>query len=170
MSCASSCKTQNHSDPFRCKSCDRDVPCDGWYWGKKRNDRCIECSKSSAKANYERRRSPEELARKREYMREHRLVDPRNAWDIRLRATYNIDADCFDSMLYAQSGGCRICGTTDPGGRGEFHVDHDRSCCPDKGSCGICVRGLLCTRCNVGIAMFNDSIDLMREAIRYVQR
>jgi hypothetical protein len=35
-------------------------------------------------------------------------------------------------------------------------VDHDHAHCPGKTSCGKCVRGLLCTRCNVFLGHSRD--------------
>jgi hypothetical protein len=64
-----------------------------------------------------------------------------------LRRTYNITADDYERMLIAQGGGCAICGRK-PAKNQRLAVDHDHSCCPGRGSCGNCIRGLLCTRCN----------------------
>lgn len=48
---------------------------------------------------------------------------------------------------------CELCGRT-------LHrkshpvVDHDHHCCPGSASCGQCVRGIICQRCNSGIGGF----------------
>lgn len=67
-----------------------------------------------------------------------------------LKHRYGISIAQYDEMLAAQGGGCGICGSKTPG-NGEkefFSVDHDHDCCPGVRSCGKCVRGLLCLRCN----------------------
>ena len=33
-------------------------------------------------------------------------------------------------------------------------IDHNHGCCPGKGSCGKCVRGILCRRHNLGLGLF----------------
>ena len=87
----------------------------------------------------------------------------------RLPWQYGITVNEFDTMLDEQDGACAICGTTDPGGRGgQFHVDHDHACCPEAHSCGKCIRGLLCSRCNVGIGMLGDDIARITKALSYL--
>lgn len=47
-------------------------------------------------------------------------------------------------------------------------VDHDHSCCAGKTSCGKCVRGLLCTRCNVFLGHSRDSTAVAYSMISYL--
>jgi hypothetical protein len=54
----------------------------------------------------------------------------------------------YDDMLTAQDGHCAICPTTPEQNGKALAVDHDHECCPGRRSCGKCVRGLLCDRCN----------------------
>lgn len=49
-----------------------------------------------------------------------------------------------------------------------FVVDHDHTCCPGKRSCGRCVRGLLCNRCNRALGQFGDDIETLRRAVAYL--
>ncbi len=50
-------------------------------------------------------------------------------------------------------------------------IDHDHSCCPTKGrsSCGKCVRGLLCSKCNHGLGMFRENPEFLQSAIEYLR-
>lgn len=56
----------------------------------------------------------------------------------------------YAAMVAAQGGSCAVCLRKEPGGKGEWHIDHDHDCCAGVGSCGWCVRGLLCCACNRG--------------------
>lgn len=90
-----------------------------------------------------------------------------------LRNGYGLTVDDFDALLAAQGGQCAVCGTAEPGGQfGTWHIDHDHSCCPKTGanrkSCGNCIRGLLCQKCNVGLGQFDDDPDRLLAAATYV--
>lgn len=87
----------------------------------------------------------------------------RNLWK-----NYRITVEDYDRMLRDQGGGCAICGGQDTRGH-EFSVDHDHACCPDRTSCGTCVRGLLCNMCNAGVGMFRDRADVLEAAAAYVR-
>ena len=93
---------------------------------------------------------------------------PDYSYMINLRR-YGLTLESFAALLAAQDGKCKICGTTEPGGQGRWHVDHDHACCPRKSSCGKCIRGLLCTHCNIGIGNFADSPEHLRAAASYLE-
>lgn len=80
---------------------------------------------------------------------------------------YGLTAERFDAMLTTQNGRCAICRSDDPG-RDTWNIDHDHACCPGKGSCGNCVRGLLCQNCNLMIGHAKDDAALLQQAIAYL--
>lgn len=84
-----------------------------------------------------------------------------------LRKMYNITLAEYDDMLLAQNGVCAICHGVNPG-EDALSVDHDHRCCPGKKSCGGCVRGLLCRKCNTGLGAFDDNVALLELASSYL--
>jgi hypothetical protein len=64
---------------------------------------------------------------------------------------YKRTLEDYRCVLAEQGGGCAVCGKT-PGVR-MFHWDHDHRCCPRRVTCGKCVRGIVCPRCNMLIAL-----------------
>lgn len=62
-----------------------------------------------------------------------------------LRRTYNITLEEFEEKA---KNGCECCGQKSDY---TYHVDHDHACCSGKTSCGQCVRGAVCGRCNQAI-------------------
>jgi hypothetical protein len=84
---------------------------------------------------------------------------------------YGLSEEQFAELLRQQAGRCAICGAAEPGGRhGTWCVDHDRRCCPRSGSCGSCVRGLLCSACNLAIGLLGDDPKVIAAAAAYVKR
>ena len=61
-------------------------------------------------------------------------------------------------MFHAQGGKCDICMSSEK----KLYVDH----CHKSGE----VRGLICQKCNSGIAWFNDSAEFLMRAASYVSR
>lgn len=76
-----------------------------------------------------------------------------------LRRSYGLSVEQYAAMSAAQGGVCAIC-KQPPRGKPPVNkhlaVDHDHSCCPGKKSCGRCVRGLLCARCNRTLSWFDQ--------------
>lgn len=78
---------------------------------------------------------------------------------------YGINQSQFEAMLKSQNYLCACC--DEPLKRS--HIDHDHSCCRGKAkSCGRCIRGILCSRCNCGLGNFDDDPDLLLKAAAYV--
>lgn len=96
--------------------------------------------------------------------------DPQINRKANLKAKFGITVEKYEEMLAAQGGKCAVCGTNDPGGRWgtAFPIDHDHSCCPGPKSCGKCIRGLVCSPCNVGLGAFGDDVDRLMAAAAYL--
>ena len=61
-----------------------------------------------------------------------------------LQYRYNLSPEKFKKILLAQGMRCKLCREL----KKNFVVDHDHKCCEGRRSCGKCIRGLLCIRCN----------------------
>lgn len=79
---------------------------------------------------------------------------------------YQLTIEEYGLLLVKQNGACAICGGV---GTRSLHVDHDHSCCNGSKSCGACIRGLLCFRCNTMLGNANDDINILQKAINYVK-
>lgn len=85
-----------------------------------------------------------------------------------LKRKYGITLKEYEEIFELQNGGCVICGSTVANRewkngrvqRMKLFVDH----CHKTGK----VRGLLCNTCNVGIAQFKDSVELLIKAAMYL--
>lgn len=82
-----------------------------------------------------------------------RRDDPaaRKRWRVAYRFNrLGITEEQFNAMLERQGHACAICRV--PFGDKRICADHDHSCCPPSDyfakTCGKCIRGLLCVRCN----------------------
>jgi len=113
------------------------------------------------------------IRRQRERQRRRRGSRPRtspsDSRDAKLRKQYNITETDYDALLASQGGGCFICGAL-PTPKRRLAVDHDHACCPGKTSCGMCVRGLLCTKCNLLLGRIADDEHRIRSMARYFDR
>lgn len=107
------------------------------------------------------------------YIREWRARDPEKRRYVdregHLKRKYKMTHADFDGMLALQDGRCAACGTTEPGGK-NWHVDHDHVCCPEKESCGKCVVGILCFRCNTTAGRYDDDAESLIGLAEYITR
>lgn len=83
-------------------------------------------------------------------------------------SNYGMNARQFRDRLTKQGGRCATC-PTEHTDEEPLCVDHDHGCCPgQRKSCGRCVRGLLCRRCNTALGMVNDDVDRLLSLVRYL--
>lgn len=85
-----------------------------------------------------------------------------------INRTYNLTEAKYAELLRAQGGVCAICRRVKSTDRRRLSVDHDHSCCSGKTSCGKCIRGLLCTRCNKYLGHIRDSPESMMRGQDYL--
>lgn len=108
--------------------------------------------------------SVEEKEKMRAYAKKWREEKQEYTKDYHRRARlaqYDLTPEEYEQMVIDQGETCALCGTDESGGRhGVWHVDHDH----DTGT----VRGLLCTRCNMGLGHFDDNIEKLQQAIDYL--
>lgn len=76
---------------------------------------------------------------------------------------YGMSQDDYDNLKAIQNNKCALCGDEPEDKiRKSLVVDH---CHKNKK-----VRGLLCNKCNVALGLFRDRIDVLKNAIEYLQK
>lgn len=96
----------------------------------------------------------------REYQERFRERNPDSERSRQLKRKYGMSSEEYDQLLEDQGGVCAICGSECPTGR-RLAADHDH----ETG----CIRGLLCSRCNPGVGMFQNDPELLRRAAEYLE-
>lgn len=79
----------------------------------------------------------------------------------RYKNAYGISLEEYNKRLKIQKGVCAVCNTVCSTGRA-LAVDHNHT----TGE----VRGLLCSTCNRGLGYFKDDINLLQNAIGYLEK
>ncbi len=104
------------------------------------------------------------------------VANPDKRADWYLRSQYGISLADYDGMLAKQGGRCAVCDGTETavnkrtGEPRRLAVDHDHGCCPGRRSCGECIRGLLCDRCNRALGQAHDDLGLLVKLAGYLRR
>jgi len=76
---------------------------------------------------------------------------------------YGLTINDHSDLVKKQDGKCAICGLqpSNENKYNQFYIDHNHT----TGK----IRGLLCNKCNFAIGHFNDSIDILKNAIKYLE-
>jgi len=97
--------------------------------------------------------------------KEKRTIHRRN-WLVKKNGTLSSvrslsELSSYNYFLQKQENCCGICGKKQVDEVRDFAIDHDHDT-------GI-VRGLLCFKCNSGIALLQEDVDILRSAIKYLE-
>lgn len=149
----SSCKDGFRSD---CKSCTR-VRNNQYYLENK--DKALE---KSRQWNLKNKGKVSESSKRYYLKNKGRLNTP----SYRREYKYKMSGEQYQKLLEEQDYVCAICGKANADGQ-DLYVDHDHSCCSGSKSCGKCIRGLLCHKCNSALGLFDDSIESLNKAVEY---
>ncbi len=79
-------------------------------------------------------------------------------------ARHGTTKEAYDQQVGLQDGRCAICKEVCE----NLHIDHDHGCCVEY-SCGQCLRGLLCSKCNQGIGLLQNNVENLKSAILYLE-
>lgn len=147
---------------------------DATAWREKNPDylkKCMRCLENKPKSEFHKDPSSKDglniccrQCRKEYYEKNKERSRPRA-----IESTYGITIEYYNDLLDQQNNCCAVCGGVNENGRA-LAVDHDHTCCPGKKSCGKCVRGLLCGRCNFMLGNARDNDEILSEGAKYVKR
>ncbi len=83
------------------------------------------------------------------------------AWKRMLKRNFGITENEYNTMFNLQQGKCKIC---------NIHRDElNENLCVDHCHISNKIRGLLCRKCNAGLGIFKDDINILNSAIKYLQ-
>jgi hypothetical protein len=94
--------------------------------------------------------------REKEYDLKRNLIDPERSRRNQLIRDFGITIDVYNKMYEEQKGRCAICNK-------EF-----KSLCVDHSHFTNDIRGLLCHQCNLMIGNAKENIDILKNAINYL--
>lgn len=123
----------------------------GLQRGKPRHH-CKECKNKESKEWYEKNKD-----RKKELSKKYRTKKK----DQDLKKGYGISLEDYSGMLVSQNHRCKICRAPQENLKRSLCVDHDHV----TGK----VRGLLCDTCNRSLGLLKDNIDILKNAIKYLE-
>jgi hypothetical protein len=96
-------------------------------------------------------------------VKEYKVRNKIKTKNYELKRKFNISLEDYNNLLQNQKFSCAICNKQKSDKLNRLlAVDH----CHITGK----IRGLLCTNCNMGIGNFQDNLDLLKIAIKYLEK
>ena len=132
----------------KCKKCLIEQPIENFTSNKQNRDNLqTSCKFCLSAYKKERRSTPEQKEKNKLYG---------------IKRNYGLSPEVYYEMI---ARGCDSCGSY----KG-IAIDHDHSCCNGRTSCGKCVRGVLCRRCNTIEGMLKNNIECLYGLIKYMEK
>lgn len=154
-----------------CSNCGEEKEIVNFYYRKDNQEYRAECKQCVLKKSVKYRLGHKKEIRKyyilnKDKILKHRQDTRLNTRNNDLKREYGITLDDYNKMLQEQNGLCAICGERETiknknGTLSELCVDHDHI----TGK----IRGLLCRECNGALGKFNDNIEILKSAIKYLK-
>lgn len=113
--------------------------------------------------NYDKLHQKEKLLKKQL----HRRNNPDLHKERQLRRIHKIGLQDYNLLFNKQNGVCAVCNSIETLKHHRSQVTLDLAVDHDHKTGKI--RGLLCSKCNKGIGVFSDSLDLLNKAISYLK-
>lgn len=167
-------KTLYPTGPWTCSACGEKKELSEFYIsaeGKKQDYRCKVCRRAERNTRWATNHNGCRDKQKTASNTDARRAVVRAS---HLRRQFNITIEQYEDMLESQNGVCAICSQPETkrhptsGDTQRLAVDHDHTCCSGEKSCGKCVRGLLCARCNQTLGHL-EKARLLDGILAYVQ-
>lgn len=149
-----------------CTKCKVEKPYTDFHKDKYQKDgyrcSCKSCQQIAHIKRYE--KDPEgQKARAKDYRKRLKESSPEKLFisnrRTKLKRSYNISLEDYDTLLLSQDNRCKICGK-EPSAK-LLAVDH----CHTTGK----VRGLLCSNCNTALGLVKDNKELLSRMITYLE-
>jgi hypothetical protein len=126
-------------------------------WYSRNRERLI----AESKARYQRNKDDIKAKRRRAYLKDSSPFKT-NERRRRLKSIYGLSVDDFQRIFERQLRQCAIC-------LADHSRDEGKRLCVDHCHVTGKVRGLLCTRCNVGLGLLGDSEAGLNNALSYLK-
>ena len=146
------------TDMKECTKCGKKKELESFYKGE---TRCKDCVNEIRRAKY--KENPQKYITR---VTKYRTENPEKIRDTKLRQTYGVGTEYFDTKLKEQSEVCAGCGRNRKvlwrGKEVNMALDHDHNT-KDP-------RGVLCVKCNRGLGLLEENIQTMQNLIEYLKK
>lgn len=132
-----------------CTACHKIKPVSEFYIRKNRSGTpfsiCKDCHREKSKAS----RTPEKN------------------YERHIKYRFKMTTEEYEILMEQQDFRCAICRKVFTN---DARIDHDHVCCPGIKTCGECVRGIICQRCNALVGYLETDNGELEEAMKYLER